>query len=209
MEVRRIPNSESELTHHGIKGQKWGVMHGPPYPLKASLSDTRYDGNSNKSTKKYLSKMSNSAVKKYEKTYNKLNKKIEKETNDLKKVEDKYYKKYEKAKNDKQRAKINKKYAPKINKEWEEKAKVEYALQKEHTKSIELITASARLTPNDVSAEKKYAAKAIIKEIVLSAIPVVSTIRTSNRLKNDIEQHKIDTSNYNAYKYNTYSKNKE
>lgn len=23
-----------ELTHHGIQGQKWGVRHGPPYPLK-------------------------------------------------------------------------------------------------------------------------------------------------------------------------------
>ena len=31
MEVRRIPSSE--LTHHGKDGQKWGVMHGPPYPL--------------------------------------------------------------------------------------------------------------------------------------------------------------------------------
>lgn len=25
MQVRRISSSESELTHHGIKGQKWGV----------------------------------------------------------------------------------------------------------------------------------------------------------------------------------------
>lgn len=26
------------LCHHGIDGQKWGVRHGPPYPLKRSLS---------------------------------------------------------------------------------------------------------------------------------------------------------------------------
>lgn len=26
------------LCHHGIDGQKWGVRHGPPYPLKKSLS---------------------------------------------------------------------------------------------------------------------------------------------------------------------------
>jgi hypothetical protein len=26
---------EDELYHHGIKGQKWGVRHGPPYPLKS------------------------------------------------------------------------------------------------------------------------------------------------------------------------------
>lgn len=25
--------SSSELRHHGIKGQKWGVQNGPPYPL--------------------------------------------------------------------------------------------------------------------------------------------------------------------------------
>lgn len=28
-----------ELYHHGIKGQKWGERHGPPYPLDSSLSD--------------------------------------------------------------------------------------------------------------------------------------------------------------------------
>lgn len=26
------------LEHHGIKGQKWGVEHGPPYPLKTGVS---------------------------------------------------------------------------------------------------------------------------------------------------------------------------
>lgn len=25
-----------DLTHHGIKGQKWGQRNGPPYPLGAS-----------------------------------------------------------------------------------------------------------------------------------------------------------------------------
>jgi hypothetical protein len=27
-----------ELYHHGIKGQKWGVKNGPPYPLDSSVS---------------------------------------------------------------------------------------------------------------------------------------------------------------------------
>ena len=27
---------ELYLTHHGIKGQQWGVRRGPPYPLKSS-----------------------------------------------------------------------------------------------------------------------------------------------------------------------------
>jgi hypothetical protein len=29
---------ETELMHHGIPGQKWGVKHGPPYPLDAKVS---------------------------------------------------------------------------------------------------------------------------------------------------------------------------
>ena len=27
----------TELYHHGIKGQKWGVRNGPPYPLKRGV----------------------------------------------------------------------------------------------------------------------------------------------------------------------------
>lgn len=32
MIVRRLKNDE--LYHHGIKGQEWGVRHGPPYPIE-------------------------------------------------------------------------------------------------------------------------------------------------------------------------------
>ena len=35
MEVRRL---STELYHHGKDGQKWGVMHGPPYPLDSNAS---------------------------------------------------------------------------------------------------------------------------------------------------------------------------
>ena len=31
----------NELRHHGIKGQKWGVRNGPPYPLKESKKSSR------------------------------------------------------------------------------------------------------------------------------------------------------------------------
>ena len=50
----------SELYHHGIKGQKWGVLNGPPYPLNASdksASEKRLS--SNKKTNK-VSKLDNS-----------------------------------------------------------------------------------------------------------------------------------------------------
>lgn len=26
------------MAHHGIEGQRWGVRHGPPYPLEATIS---------------------------------------------------------------------------------------------------------------------------------------------------------------------------
>lgn len=30
----------TELYHHGIKGQQWGVKHGPPYPIDAETHKT-------------------------------------------------------------------------------------------------------------------------------------------------------------------------
>lgn len=38
------------IEHHGIKGQKWGVKHGPPYPLsdKAHNSVVKGNGSSSK-----------------------------------------------------------------------------------------------------------------------------------------------------------------
>lgn len=30
----KVTRSEDYLEHHGIKGQKWGVKNGPPYPLE-------------------------------------------------------------------------------------------------------------------------------------------------------------------------------
>lgn len=58
------------LAHHGIKGQKWGVMNGPPYPLgsgdhsasekkagwKSSLSKKSKNSNLSKEKQNYISK---------------------------------------------------------------------------------------------------------------------------------------------------------
>lgn len=38
MIVRRTNGSPSELFHHGIKNQHWGVRNGPPYPLDRKVS---------------------------------------------------------------------------------------------------------------------------------------------------------------------------
>lgn len=34
MIIKRLPNPDLELYHHGVEGQKWGVRHGPPYPIE-------------------------------------------------------------------------------------------------------------------------------------------------------------------------------
>ena len=34
--VYKISEDSNFLMHHGIKGQKWGVENGPPYPLSPS-----------------------------------------------------------------------------------------------------------------------------------------------------------------------------
>ena len=62
---------DNELSHHGIKGQRWGVRHGPPYPLnRGARSASRIhrktksiSGTSNK-LETYRSKM----IGRYEKT---------------------------------------------------------------------------------------------------------------------------------------------
>lgn len=36
--VSAVSFVEDALEHHGIKGQKWGVTHGPPYPLDFDVS---------------------------------------------------------------------------------------------------------------------------------------------------------------------------
>lgn len=40
------------LMHHGIEGQKWGVRHGPPYPLDRQKEVTGRNSNNSKSQKK-------------------------------------------------------------------------------------------------------------------------------------------------------------
>lgn len=45
------------LEHHGVKGQKWGVQNGPPYPLKYeahSASEKKYIGSNQKTTNREL-----------------------------------------------------------------------------------------------------------------------------------------------------------
>lgn len=36
-------SNKYELYHHGIKGQKWGVRNGPPYPLEKTVLKRVHD----------------------------------------------------------------------------------------------------------------------------------------------------------------------
>ena len=41
------------LAHHGIKGQKWGVKNGPPYPLHSSRQLGRAEQLTSQTLNKY------------------------------------------------------------------------------------------------------------------------------------------------------------
>ena len=43
MMKRKVPNW---LMHHGVEGQKWGVRHGPPYPIGSSTRKVFISGTS-------------------------------------------------------------------------------------------------------------------------------------------------------------------
>ena len=45
----------NELYHHGVDGQKWGVKHGPPYPLDRSAS--RQEAKKRKARRKNMIKI--------------------------------------------------------------------------------------------------------------------------------------------------------
>ena len=48
--------------HHGIKGQKWGVENGPPYPLSPSKDYSAAEKKANKILNKVSKKYDNSKV---------------------------------------------------------------------------------------------------------------------------------------------------
>ena len=98
MIVKRLSNSHI-LCHHGVEGQKWGVKHGPPYPLdsnvstgerlkaqKSAYNDFRKElSNSKDSSNRHIDvKKYSENIKKYlrDDDINTL-KKIDKEANDL------------------------------------------------------------------------------------------------------------------------------
>lgn len=55
-------NDQNELTHHGIKGQEWGVRNGPPYPLDQKTHNAVVKGE-NKNTQAGMSEGQELAVR--------------------------------------------------------------------------------------------------------------------------------------------------
>lgn len=47
------------LAHHGIKGQKWGVKNGPPYPLHSSRQLGRAEQLTSQTLNKYKNQYNN------------------------------------------------------------------------------------------------------------------------------------------------------
>lgn len=71
------------LMHHGIEGQRWGVQHGPPYPLDDNTSTgSRLKKRKERETEKaekFREKMTKKYTKRRDKLETKIHKKPEKE----------------------------------------------------------------------------------------------------------------------------------
>ena len=89
----KVTRSEDYLEHHGIKGQKWGVKNGPPYPLdeKEMSSEERYKNVRNikkqalKVTEEYSDTFNKHANDRYDKAWHKWHEEREKALEEEKK----------------------------------------------------------------------------------------------------------------------------
>ena len=86
----------TELYHHGIQGQKWGVTNGPPYPLDSDVST----GKKLKKEKR-LNAYKEASIKKLTNQQEKMNKKMNKKINKSKNEE-----KREKIKNEQEKRNV-------------------------------------------------------------------------------------------------------
>lgn len=76
---------EEELSHHGVLGQTWGEMHGPPYPLRGvDKKIARAEARKKKEKERRLKKLQRAAKK-----ARKLKKKEEKKAADIQKLKQK------------------------------------------------------------------------------------------------------------------------
>ncbi len=55
----------SELAHHGIKGQKWGVRNGPPYPIDRDKESVEKSSGSGKMNLQYFARIPEEKFTKY------------------------------------------------------------------------------------------------------------------------------------------------
>lgn len=67
------PAYPNELYHHGISGQKWGVRHGPPYPLKNGFASKVKENGHHTRLEKRMAKKEKRAIKEYNKATEKAN----------------------------------------------------------------------------------------------------------------------------------------
>lgn len=142
--VYQLSEDSDFLMHHGIKGQKWGVENGPPYPLNPSKDYTKAEQRLNKvfnKSKSYAEKDAK-GTENYDRRkniYDLMNKKA---------YEQKFDKSIDKAKSE--IAKVSKKYS---------QDKDIQQMVNNYNKAIDDMVSdigSIRLTPEMKSAASKY-----------------------------------------------------
>ena len=64
-----VVNNDSYLMHHGIKGQRWGVKNGPPYPLSSEKVAKKVYNDASRNIKQILSDVVQAANRSGSKLY--------------------------------------------------------------------------------------------------------------------------------------------
>lgn len=189
--------SQNELYHHGIDGQKWGIRHGPPYPLDRADHNKVVEKSEKASKKRHLSYRGS---RKYAK---RMSDKDLNDTIDRLQREETYRRLVSKEKSDKKAAKAAKKEA--------KEAKVRYENQNEMQKQ------QLELQKQQFEEQKK--ANSIVRKVITNLLTNAATVAGKEITKrvineklgvdNTKEKEKNKTENTKSKEEKTSSKSEE
>lgn len=158
--------SQNELYHHGIDGQKWGIRHGPPYPLDRADHNKVVEKSEKASKKRHLSYRGS---RKYAK---RMSDKDLNDTIDRLQREETYRRLVSKEKADKKAAKIAKKEAKEAKVRYENQNEMQKQQFEENKKANSIVR---KVITNLLTNAATVAGKEITKRVINEKLGVADT----------------------------------
>ena len=192
----------AELYHHGIKGQKWGIENGPPYPLSSDISTGKRLKKIEKLQKK--SEQNRGYMKEHEDYYkNKTDREVGMRKNDRDKKIEKVNKKFEK-----KASKIEKHNAKELKNDKGHKYAKEDALKAEiKIKKLLAKENGGKYRYKDMTdEEKEYYRKNVGKKIGATLGYTMLAISIGHELKADSKNRKSHNEEIDRLREDYYKK---